>query len=350
MYVLGPVLTPFAAAALVAYLGDPLVDRLQRWGLSRTMAVVVVFAAMTLLVGLVLLLLLPLLVRQIGHLVEQLPHYVEWLRVQLEPMLVRYAGLAPGHLDGAQLVELLQSHWREASGVAAGMVGVVARSGSTVLAWLANLLVIPVVVFYLLRDWDLLLVRVHELLPRHLEPTVTRLARESDGVLGAFLRGQLLVMLALSAFYVLGLWAVGLDLALLIGMGAGLVSFVPYLGAIVGIGTGVIAAFVQYQDWLHPLLVMAVFALGQTLEGTVLTPKLVGDRIGMHPVAVIFAVLAGGQLFGFLGILVALPVAAVAMVLLRHAHERYLASGLYGAAPAVPAPAAGAKPPDSPPA
>lgn len=332
LYVLAPVLTPFAVAALFAYLGDPMVDRLERWGLSRTMGVVVVFAAMTLLVALVLLLLVPMLVRQVAHLVEQLPRYVEWLRAQVEPLLVRYAGLAPGHLDGKQVVDLLQAHWREAGGVAAGVVGAVTKSGTTLLGWLANLLVIPVVIFYLLRDWDVLIARVHELLPRHLEPTVSRLARDSDSVLGAFLRGQMLVMLALGVVYTLGLWAVGIDLALLIGMGAGLVSFVPYMGSIVGIGAGVIAAFVQYQDWLHPVLVMGVFALGQTLEGTVLTPKLVGDRIGMHPVAVIFAVLAGGQLFGFLGILVALPVAAVAMVLLRHAHERYLASGLYGGA------------------
>ena len=333
LYVLAPVLTPFAVAALFAYLGDPVVDGLQRRGLSRTTAVVVVFAAMTLLVGLVLLLLVPMLVRQVGHLIEQLPVYVEWLRARVEPLLVRYAGLAPGDLGSDQVVDLLQEHWREAGGVAAGVVGAVTRSGSTLIGWLANLLVIPVVVFYLLRDWDLMLARVQELLPRAVAPTATRLARDSDGVLGAFLRGQLLVMLALGVFYTLGLWAVGIDLALLIGLGAGLVSFVPYLGSIVGIGAGVVAAFVQYQDWLHPLLVLAVFGAGQTLEGMVLTPKLVGDRIGLHPVAVIFAVLAGGQLFGFLGILVALPVAAVAMVLLRHAHERYLASGLYGAQP-----------------
>ena len=331
LYVLAPVLTPFAVAALFAYLGDPLVDRLQRRGLSRTMAVVLVFAVMSIVVVLVLLLLVPMLVRQVGHLVEQLPSYVEWLRARIEPLLVRYAGLSPGDLGSDQIVDLLQAHWREAGGVAAGVVGAVTKSGGTVLGWLANLLVIPVVIFYLLRDWDLLLARLHELLPRAVEPTVTRLVRDSDSVLGAFLRGQLLVMLALGVFYTLGLWAVGIDLALLIGMGAGLVSFVPYLGSIVGIGVGVVAAFVQYQDWLHPLLVMAVFGAGQTLEGMVLTPKLVGDRIGLHPVAVIFAVLAGGQLFGFLGILVALPVAAVAMVLLRHAHERYLASGLYGA-------------------
>jgi len=178
--------------------------------------------------------------------------------------------------------------------------------------------------------------RIRRLLPRPVEPTVSQLARESDLVLGGFLRGQLSVMVALGLIYTLGLWAVGIDLALLIGMTAGLISFVPYLGTIVGMVAAVIAAVVQYQDFLHVALVLGVFGIGQLLEGFVLTPWLVGDRIGLHPVAVIFAVLAGGQLFGFLGILLALPVASIVMVLLRYAHHRYVGSGLYGAAMAEP--------------
>jgi len=150
-------------------------------------------------------------------------------------------------------------------------------------------------------------------------------------VLGAFLRGQLSVMVVLGVIYGVGLWMVGISIGPLIGMIAGLISFVPYLGAITGVLMGVIAAIVQYQDWQHVAYVAIVFAIGQTLEGYVLVPRLVGEKIGLHPVAVIFAVLAGGELFGFVGVLLALPVASVVMVLLRYAHERYTASELYRA-------------------
>ena len=160
---------------------------------------------------------------------------------------------------------------------------------------------------------------------------MTRLARESDEVLGAFLRGQLSVMVVLGVIYGAGLWIAGLSVGPLIGMIAGLISFVPYLGAITGVMMGLVAAIVQYQDWQHVVYVAIVFAVGQTLEGYVLVPRLVGEKIGLHPVAVIFAVLAGGELFGFVGVLLALPVASVVMVVLRYAHERYTASELYNA-------------------
>ena len=192
-----------------------------------------------------------------------------------------------------------------------------------------NLTLIPVLLFYFLRDWDRMIAHIHELLPRHLEPAISELARQSDEVLGAFLRGQLSVMAALGAIYTTGLVFVGLDLALLIGMGAGLVSFIPYLGGIVGVGGGLLAAYMQFHDWQHPLAVLVVFVIGHSFESMVLTPWLVGDKIGMHPVAVIFAILAGGQLFGFLGILLALPSAAIVMVLLRYLHARYKSSELY---------------------
>jgi predicted PurR-regulated permease PerM len=189
---------------------------------------------------------------------------------------------------------------------------------------------IPVVTFYLLRDWDVLVARIRELLPRQQEPTVVKLAKNSDEVLGQFLRGQLAVMVALGTIYTVGLWIVGLDLALLVGMIAGLVSFVPYLGFIVGIVLAGVAALMQFGDAVYLLYVAIVFGIGQVLEGMVLTPLLVGDKIGLHPVAVIFAVMAGGQLFGFVGILLALPVAAVVVVILRHFREVYTASELYG--------------------
>ena len=332
LWALAPVLTPVAFAALLAYLGDPLVDSLQRWKLSRTTGVLVVFAIMVLSLVLVLVLLVPMLERQISRFVEQLPGYVGWFRANAVPWVEARFGVELGDvLEADQIVPLLQSHWREAGGVAAAVVAGVSKSGFAVVAWLMNLLLIPVVTFYLLRDWDLLVDRIHALLPRPVEPAVARIARESDSVLGAFLRGQLLVMVVLGVIYSVGLWIVGIDLALLIGMTAGLLSFVPYLGTAIGVVAAVVAALFQFHDLTHVAYVLIVFGIGQMLEGMVLTPWLVGDKIGLHPVAVIFAVLAGGQLFGFLGVLLALPVASVAMVVLRHAHERYLASGLYGA-------------------
>jgi predicted PurR-regulated permease PerM len=189
-----------------------------------------------------------------------------------------------------------------------------------------NFVLVPVVTFYLLRDWDVLVAGVRKLLPPAIEPTVSDLAREIDEVLGAFIRGQFLVMLALGLIYTGGLLAIGLDLAFAIGMLAGILSIVPYLGTLVGVVAALVASTFQFQDFIHPALALAVFGVGQTLEGMVLTPKLVGDKVGLHPVAVIFAVLAGGQLFGFLGILLALPVAAALNVLLRFADAQYRSS------------------------
>ncbi len=327
---LGPVLTPFAAAALLAYLGDPIVDRLERTRLSRTVSVVIVFLAMTLAMTLVVLILIPLLEDQIERLREWLPGVIRWARDNAMPWLVATFGVDPEVFSVDRIIELIRSNLDEAGGVVAAVMGSVSRSGAAILAWAVNLTLIPVVTFYLLRDWDALVRRIHELLPRNIAPTVSTLAKESDEVLGAFLRGQVTVMIALGIAYSVGLWLVGIDLALLIGMIAGLISFVPYLGAIVGVLLGVVAAAFQYQDVLHIAMVLGVFGVGQMLEGMVLTPLLVGDKIGLHPVAVIFAVMAGGQLFGFVGVLLALPAAAVVNVLLRHAHEFYRSSKFYG--------------------
>ncbi len=329
LYVLAPVLTPFAVSALLAYLGDPLVDRLERWKLSRTLSVSVVFGIMTLAIVGALLMLVPMLERQISKFIEQLPRYAAWMKGTALPWIELKTGVGIETFEPDQLVEMLKEHWQKAGGIAATVLGGISKSGLTVLLWLTNLALIPVVTFYLLRDWDILVARVRELLPRMLEPTISTLARQSDEVLGSFLRGQVSVMLALGGIYSLGLWMVGIDVALLIGMLAGLVSFIPYLGAIVGIGAGLIAALVQYGDITHVVLVLVVFGVGQTLESFVLTPWLVGDRIGLHPVAVIFAIMVGGALFGFLGVLLALPVAAIIMVLLRYAHQRYTESELY---------------------
>jgi predicted PurR-regulated permease PerM len=254
---------------------------------------------------------------------------LEWFVGTALPWLQTKLGLTSIELDSESLIEALKAYWKEVSSTLLGVLGTVSRGGQAVVNWLMNLVLIPVVTFYLLRDWDKLLEGIRTLIPRNIEPTISDLCRKIDDVLGAFIRGQLMVMIALGLIYTLGLWAMGLDLAFIIGMGAGLLSIVPYLGAFAGVLAAIIAAAFQFQDWLHIVLVLAVFGVGQSLESMVLTPKLVGDRIGLHPVAVIFAVLAGGQLFGFLGILLALPVASALNVLVGFVHERYRQSDLY---------------------
>lgn len=329
LYLLAPILTPFMVAAILAYMGDPLVDRFDARGFSRTTGVTVVFAVIVLVLLIATLVVLPRLEQQLTRLVLALPGYVEVLHGRLNTLLIAQLGVSADLLELDNLKAMAMERWSSMSKVAGTVAQSVFSSGMTIVAWVMNLLLIPVVAFYMLRDWDIIVGRLHELIPRRWAPEVARLARSSDEVLGAFLRGQLLVMLSLGLIYSVGLGLVGLEFALLIGMAAGVLSFVPYLGAIGGLLMAGLAAYLQFNDWPHFLAVLAVFGVGQLLEGMVLTPKLVGDRIGLHPVAVIFAVMAGGQLFGFFGVLLALPVAAVIMVLLRYAHERYVSSDLY---------------------
>ena len=330
IYLLAPILTPFLAALLLAYLGNPLVTRLTGYGLPRGAAVVAVFVVIFGLLLLAPVIAFPLLERQALLLIERWPDYLDALQTRALPWLREHLGLTAQPLDLATLRQALLDQWQQAGGVAARVLLAVTQSGLALVQWLLNLLLIPVVTFYLLRDWERLRARLLALLPRAIAPGTVALARECDAVLATFLRGQLWVMFALGLVYAAGLWLVGLDLAFLIGMAAGLVSFVPYLGLVVGAVAGGVAAAAQFHDLLHPLLVLAVFAGGQLLEGFLLTPWLVGDRVGLHPLAVIFAVLAGGQLFGFVGVLLALPAAAVIAVLLRHLHRRYLRSDFYG--------------------
>jgi predicted PurR-regulated permease PerM len=328
-WLLAPMLMPFVFAAMLAYLGDPLADRLQRFGLGRTLAVTIVFVVLLLLTVGALLLLIPLISRQVDNLVQNLPRYVDWARGTALPWLQAKLHLDPRAFDTDRLMAQLKEHIGTIGGAASTLLGEISRSSLGVVMWLTNVVLIPVVAFYLLRDWDRLVSWIDSMLPRSIEPTVRHLACEADSVLGAFVRGQLLVMLALGIFYGAALTIMGLSVGPLIGMVAGLLSFVPYLGFIVGFGSAIIAALVQYGDWNHVLIVVGIFIVGQLLEGYVLVPKLVGGKIGLHPVAVIFAVLAGGYLFGFLGVLLALPAASVILVLLRYLAERYKQSDLY---------------------
>ncbi|MGY3040359.1 putative PurR-regulated permease PerM [Rhodanobacter sp. TND4EL1] len=329
VWLLAPVLMPFAVAAMLAYLGDPLADRLEGFGLSRMWAATIVFVVIMVVVVGVLLLLIPLIARQVENLISNLPRYGDWAQNTVWPWLQARLHLDPHTFDSDRLLAAIKEHIGSIGGVATVVIGKVSRSGLGIAMWLTNLVLIPVVAFYLLRDWDRLVAKIDTMLPRSIEPTIAHLAGEADKILGAFVRGQLLVMLALGVFYGAGLGLVGLSVGLLIGLVAGLLSFVPYLGFIIGFVAAIIAALVQFGDWTHVLMVCGVFAVGQLLEGYVLVPKLVGDKIGLHPVAVMFAVLAGGYLFGFLGVLLALPAASVIMVLLRYLLERYRMSELY---------------------
>ena len=333
VYLLAPVLTPFLVGMLLAYLGDPLVDRLEAAKLSRTTSVLIVFVGMLLFGFAGVLVVLPALQKQIAVLIQSLPIALDWVQQWLLPKLSALMATENVTIDVDKIKEALMDHWREVGSVAGNLMVHIGRSGQLVAGWITYLLLIPVVTFYLLRDWDILVANIHDLLPRALEPRVVRLAREIDAVVAEFLRGQLTVMAALGTMYVIGLWLVGLELAFVVGMLAGLVSFVPYLGVIVGVIVAGLAALVQFHDVIHIVGVVVVFAIGQMLEGMVLSPLLVGDRIGLHPVAVIFAVMAGGQLFGFIGVLLALPVAAVIVVLLRHSKTKYQSSGLYATEP-----------------
>lgn len=340
-WLLAPILTPFVLGAGLAYIGDPIVDRMQRWGLSRTVGVCVVFFGITLVGVAGLLLLLPMLQNQLATLLANIPTWLAWLQDQAP----RFGIVLPADakLDAAGFKKLVAAHWSEAGGVLKEVWRHVSASGGALLTAIANLLLVPVVTFYLLRDWDNLVAWIRGVIPPRSLPRVGEMAQETDEVLGAFIRGQLTVMAALTVYYWIALWAVGLELALLVGLIVGLIAFVPYLGAIVGVLTAVIAMLVQTQELLPFVWLAVVFGVGQVLESNVLTPLLIGDRIGLHPVAVIFAVMAGGQLFGFVGVMLALPVAAIVAVMLRHAMREWLGSRMYqhGSPPAPPAPEPG---------
>ena len=322
LYLLAPILTPFVASALFAYLGDPLADRLQRLRLPRSLTVVVVFVLTIALLALLVLLVGPLVQQQIAALVTALPDIARSLEEVWLPKLAPLLDVDP---DSGLGFGAFLSRYSEMAGEWGSMLlASVSRGGSALATAVISLFLIPILTFYLLRDWDAIVVRLGSLVPESQQAEVFALAQEIDRVLGAFLRGQLLVMLALALMYSLGLSLAGVDYAIAIGVVAGLVSFVPYLGLVFGLGLAAMTVLLEPAP-LWPLLgVVATFTVAQFLEAAVLTPKLVGDQIGLHPVIVIFAVAAGGQLFGLFGILLALPAAAVLSVLTQFAYRRYL--------------------------
>ena len=330
VFLLHSILTPFLVALLLAYLFDPVVDRLEKVGMSRTWGVITVFALFTLIITALVLILVPMLAKQLFCLYELAPQMLDWLQHTAMPWAQSKFGLSDSFWKFDKIKAAITEHVGQAGDIVGVVLSKATASSLALVGFLANLVLIPVVAFYLLRDWNILLEKIRNLLPRDSEERIVSLAKECHDVLGAFVRGQLLVMLALGVIYSAGLMLVGLELGLLIGLMAGVAAIVPYMGFIVGIGAALIAGLFQFGGDLYPMLgIVAVFMVGQALVGTVLTPLLVGDKIGMHPVAVIFAILAGGELFGFTGVLLALPVAAVIMVLVRHVQDLYKDSQVY---------------------
>lgn len=328
VYLLDAVLMPFIAGLILAYLADPLTNYFQRLGLKRVWAVSSVFLILLLVLAISLLILIPLVIQQIKQLGEMVPGVFDWVENYLAPQVQEWTGYdLRSELDNVQ--ETLAENWRDAGSYLAQALGQIGRSGMAFATWVTYVALIPVVTFYLLLDWNRLLNNLIDLIPRHWVDDATRLAKRCDEVLAAFLRGQLLVMLCLGVIYAVGLTLMGLNFGLLIGVISGLVSIVPFLGFIVGLSSALVVALFQFDSWWALVGVLGVFSLGQVIESVVLQPKLLGDKIGLHPVAVIFAVLAGGNLFGLTGVLLALPAASVIMVLLKEVKERYQNSALY---------------------
>jgi predicted PurR-regulated permease PerM len=328
VYFLSPILAPFVFAAILAYICDPLVDRLEKRGVSRTMGTLLVLVFLTAMLVALALIILPLIIKEATVLIERLPGIIERVNTELLPWLKEIAGVELT-LDSATFRRLITEGIKKSDGLVERVLSSATIGGMAIVGFFVNLLLVPVVLFYLLRDWDRLIARIDQLVPRRWHDRATKLAAEIDAVLAEFLRGQLLVMLLMSVYYWIALSIAGLDFALPIGVVTGILCFVPYLGVVVGLALATATAVMQFGTLAGVVPVWIVIGLGQLIEGFLVTPWLVGDRIGLHPLAVIFALLAFGQLFGFFGVLVALPASAALLVWLRHVRDDYLASEIY---------------------
>ena len=330
LWMLGPVLVPFMVAAVLAYALHPAVLSLQKkipW-LPHTLSVVLIEIFALLVVVGVLFLLIPILTKEIPLLQQQLPNLLDQLALTLNPLLAQFGlnlTLDIGSLK-SQIIKYLSTNredWMDP------VISSLTLGGSFALAAIVNFILIPVVLFYLLNEWNRWVSQVVAWVPLRWRPAYDSFMTECDAVLGQYLRGQILVMLVLSVFYALALMMFGLDLALPIGVFTGLAVCVPYLGFGLGLILALLAGLLQFASFKAVIMVAVVYGAGQLIESFWLTPKLVGERIGLHPLAVIFALLAMGQLFGFVGVLVALPVSAVLLVAIRRARNQYFSSNLY---------------------
>jgi predicted PurR-regulated permease PerM len=325
---LGPILTPFLIGAILAYFGSPAVTWAERHRVPRTLGTLLAIGLILLLLLALLFVLIPLVQSEVSQLARRLPELAGELYGWLAPWLRESFGVEL-QLDLATVKQLISENLSSAETVTIKLLSGVKAGGTVLLGLLINLALIPVVMFYLLRDWNHIVARLDDLLPRRWLPRVRTIAGEIDRVLAEFLRGQLAVMGVLAVYYAVGLSLAGLQFALPIGILTGLLVFIPYVGFGLGLILGVLAALLQWSGWPGFLAVLAVYGVGQLLENYVLVPWLVGNRIGLHPLAVIFALLAFGELFGFAGVLLALPVSAALLVGLRHLRTAYFATDLY---------------------
>lgn len=325
LYALGSILLPFVLGLAIAYLLDPLADKLVARRLPRWAAAGAITLASVLAVVAALLLLAPLLQSQFLDFAERIPHYTELIRSQAMAIFE----LVRERLSDEEFKNLRAQIGMFAGQDAVAWLGGLVRGlwggGVALLNALSLVVITPIVTFYLIRDWDEIVGHVDRMLPHAYAATIRELVRDIDRVLAGFVRGQMMVCSMLGVFYGIGLSLIGLDFGLIIGLGTGLISFVPYFGMLVGFVAGIGVALAQFATW-HPVaMVAAVFVVGQFIEGNFISPRLVGDRVGLHPVWMIFALLAGGALFGILGVLLAVPAAAVAGVLIRAWTSHYRA-------------------------
>lgn len=330
---LGPVLMPFLVAAILAYVLSPWVDKLsrlkiRRWRCSRSLAATLVVFGIILVLLLLTLILVPVLQKELPLLRDQIPRLITRVDLFLTPKLAEFG--FQGRLDSAGLKALLTEHLADSGEVIGkAVLASVKIGGTAVLGMIGNLLLIPIVLFYLLVDWHGLVLRIKNLIPRRWLQQTVSFVLEVDDILAQYLRGQILVMLALAAFYSIALALARFELALPVGILTGLLVFIPYLGYGLGLALAVTGALLQFDSWHGLLAVAVIYGLGQMLESFYLTPRLVGERIGLHPLTVIFALMAFGQLFGFVGILVALPASAMIAVAVKHLRHAYANSAFY---------------------
>jgi len=328
VYTLRSVLMPFVAGIVIGYLLDPWADKFERMGINRTLATILVMLLVIVILVPSILMLVSIIDNQLGHFMKAVPGYLNTLSQKLEPVFAELQDNFPG-LQPEKIREYLKSNMANGLKLLGNIFRSVISGGFAFVNIISLLLITPVVAFYMLRDWDKFIANVDNLLPKHSKKTIENQAREIDKILAAFIRGQLSVCILLGSFYGIGLYLVGLDLGVLVGFLAGIISFIPYVGSIFGFVVSITIACAQYDTLLPIIKVISVFVVGQFIEGNFLTPKLVGDSVGLHPVWVMFALLAGGVLLGFLGLMIAVPVAAIIGVLVRHAIINYKKSSLY---------------------
>ncbi len=329
LFILRDIMLPFVAGMAVAYFLDPAADKLEEWGLTRTLATTVITIIFFVLLILFTLLLAPVIYDQMLGFASRVPSYLERLRETIRPF-VQDTLLAAGIETAEEVKGALAGYVQKLVTWAGKVLQGVWSGGMALLNLISLVFITPIVAFYLLRDWDVLIERINGWLPRRRADDIRQIFRDVDGVLAGFARGQAIVCMILAIYYALALSLIGVEFGLVIGIVSGLISFVPFVGAAFGFIASIGVALVQFwPDYLPIALVLLVYVVGQVAEGNFLTPRFVGSRVGLHPVWVVFGLLAGGALFGFVGILIAVPVAAVVGVLIRYGLSRYLASALY---------------------